>query len=150
MLHVHRLSAEEELHYLYELHGEGNHAKLFEILIDAFNTLQQRAQMLLGLITLCLTITGFSGPQIAASGFFPKLFIAGGLTFVLLSAVLLLLGPLQLRWGTQNKADSIEHSLVAQIQRRNRRTKWYHAAALLLVIGLTGYVGSVLSYLLSR
>lgn len=147
MISVTRLTPEEELQYLYEIHGEGEHAKLFEILIRSFDVLQNRAQLLLSLITICLTITGFSGPDIAASSYASKISIAFGLGFVLMSALVLFMGPLQLRWGTRRKADTIGASLIALIQRRNQRTAWYHLAVVLLVIGLTGYVGSVLGYL---
>jgi len=142
------LRPEEELRYLYQIHGEGNHAKLFEILIRAFDVLQYRAQMLLSLITICLTITGFSGPKIAAASPLSRACIGFGLLFVLFSALTLLMGPLQLRWGTQRQGATIDESLVALIERRNARTCWYHAASVLLVLGLTGYVGSVLDYLL--
>lgn len=137
----------EELDYLLQIHGEGNYSKVFDVIIKQFDVLQSRAQLLLGLITICLTITGFSGPKIAASGTFAKMSIALGLAFVLFSAVLILSGPLQLRWGTRRCADSLHASLVHLITRRNERTQKYHWASRLLVVGLTGYVGSVLGYL---
>ncbi len=59
-----------------------------------------RLWVLLGLVTISLTITGFSGPKIAASSTFSKISISYGLVFILVSAVLMLMGPLQLRWGT--------------------------------------------------
>lgn len=144
---LHVLDPREELAYLYEIHGAGNHAKLFSVLIQSFDVLQYRAQLLLSLVTICLTITGFSGPKIAASSFFSKICIAYGLTFVLMSALVLLTGPLQLRWGTQRRGECIADSLVAMIHLRNVRSRWYHVASVLLIIGLTGYVGSVVGYL---
>ena len=82
-----------------------------------------------------------------ASSTLSKIFIGYGLALVLLSAVIVLMGPLVLRWGTQKKAENTEQSLVALIYRRNRRSRWYHIAAVVLVLGLTGYVGSVICYL---
>lgn len=141
------LAPEEELKFLQEIYGADNTVAIFERVVGSFAVLQHRSQMLLSLVTICLTITGFSGPQIAASSQLSKICIAFGLSFVLLSAVIVLMGPLVLRWGTRKKAESMEKSLVSLIYRRNRRSRWYHIAAVVLVIGLTGYVGSVLAYL---
>lgn len=142
-----RQTPAEEVEYLLKIHGEGNYSKVFDVLVKQFDVLQNRAQLLLGLITICLTITGFSGPKIAESSTFSKISIAYGLGFVLLSAVMILMGPLQLRWGTTRCAETLHDSIVHLIDRRNERTRKYHWASVLLVLGLTGYVGSVLGYL---
>ncbi len=147
MIKLRRLNPKEELQYLKEIHGEGS-SQLFSVLIGHFEVLQNRAQMLLGLIAICLTITGFSGPQIAQSGAAARSFLAFGLSFVLLAALILVMGPLQLRWGTQRRAETVDDSLVALIERRNIRTMKYHLASGVLVAGLTGYMGSLLTYIL--
>jgi branched-subunit amino acid ABC-type transport system permease component len=147
MIPLRMLKPEEELLYLKEIHGN-DYSKLFSVLIGHFEVLQSRAQMLLGLIAICLTITGFSGPNIAASGAMAKWLLAFGLSFVLMASFILVMGPLQLRWGTQRRADSVDQSLVALINIRNRRTKRYHIASAVLVAGLSGYMGSLLSYML--
>lgn len=143
-----RQTPAEEVDYLLEIHGEGTHSKVFDVVVKQFDVLQSRAQLLLGLITITLTITGFSGPKIAASSLFSKICITYGLGFVLLSALLILMGPLQLRWGTSRCANSIPESLAHLIDRRNQRTRTYHRASALLVLGMSGYVGSVIGYLL--
>ncbi len=137
----------EELSYLLEIHGRDNYSKIFDVLVKQFDVLQSRAQLLLGLVTITLTITGFSGPKIAASSTFSKVSIAYGLAFILVAAVLILMGPLQLRWGTRRCKETIPESLVHLIVRRNERTKKYHLASVFLIVGLTGYVGSVIGYL---
>ncbi len=139
---------EEELGYLLEIHGDDNYSKVFDVLVKQFDVLQSRAQLLLGLMTISLTITGFSGPKIAASSTFSRVSIAYGLAFILVSAVLILMGPLQLRWGTRRCKETIQDSLVHLIVRRNERTTKYHLASFFLIVGLTGYVGSVIGYLL--
>ncbi len=138
---------EEELGYLLEIHGRDNYSKIFDVLVKQFDVLQSRAQLLLGLVTITLAITGFSGPKIAASSTFSKVSIAYGLAFILVAAVLILMGPLQLRWGTRRCKETIHDSLVHLLVRRNERTTKYHLASVLLVVGLTGYVGSVIGYL---
>ncbi len=144
---AHPQSAEAELVYLLEIHGKKNYSKVFDVLVKQFDVLQSRAQLLLGLVTISLTITGFSGPKIAASSTFSKVSISYGLVFILVSAVLMLMGPLQLRWGSHRCKDTIQDSLIHLIVRRNERTTKYHLASVLLIVGLTGYVGSVIGYL---
>lgn len=141
-----KLSAEQELDYLKELYGN-NGEKILQWVTNAYDVLQQRSSLLLSLVAVVLTITGFSGPTIAASGRFSKICIAYGLTLVLISSVLILAGPLQLRWATQWRGETLDASLVALIRRRNARTRKYHVAFALLCLGLTGYVGSVIGYL---
>lgn len=144
-----KLSPEEELEFLKEIHGADDCSRLFAALKDSFTLLQTRAQMLLGLATICLTITGFSGPRMAQSNSMSRCFIGFGLFFVLLSVVALVAGPLRLRWMTAWKAEDIEQTLIMHLRQRNLRTKFYRVAMVLLITGLTGYLLSLLFYLLS-
>lgn len=143
-----KLSPEEELDFLREIHGGNDNEKLFGALKDAFSLLQTRAQMLLGLATICLTITGFSGPRMAASNGWSRFFIGFGLTFVLLSVMALVAGPLRLRWMTAWKAEDIERTLLLHLEQRNIRTKYYRVAMFLLLVGLTGYLLSLIFFLM--
>lgn len=148
MKKAHKLTPAEELAYLKKIHGE-DYSKLFGVMTEAFTVLQSRAQLLLSLIVITLTITGFSGPVIAESSTFARLSITGGLTLVLISVVILIVGPLQLRWGTHYRTGSIDESLEALIHRRNVRTTKYYAAGLFLIVGFSFYCSSMVAYLLS-
>ena len=142
------LTPAEELEYLKTIYGENQAEKLFAQLTDSFNVIQNRAQMLLSLITITLTITGFSGAKITESSLFARLSIAFGLGFVLLSALILMAGPLRLNWCTRSRSKSLDQSLIKLIEQRNFRTERYHQASIALVIGLIGYVSSVISFLI--
>ena len=144
---VRKQSPDEELNYLFEIHGEGNYTKLYDILIHSSTVLHNRSQLLLSLATICLTISGFSGPKIAASGFFTRGCLAFGLTSILLSVLIIISGPLHLRWGTQRRASTLDDSLKYLIQMRNVKTIKYHIAVVLLIIGLAGFVGSIIGYI---
>ena len=143
-----KLTPDEELEFLKEIHG-GDAAKIFCYLRDAFALLQSRSQMLLGLATICLTITGFSGPRMAVSNPFSRFFIGFGLIFVLLSVAAIVAGPLRLRWMTEYRAETIDGTLVMNIIRRDLKTRWYRIATFFLLIGLTGYLLSLIGYLCS-
>jgi len=145
---LNKLTPEEELEFLKEIHGDDS-AKLFAALKDSFSLLQTRAQMLLGLATICLTITGFSGPRMAASNVWSRFFIGFGLVFVLFSVMALVAGPLRLRWMTAWKAGNLERTLVFHLRQRNLRTRFYKVSMILLLVGLTGYLLSLVFYLLA-
>ena len=142
------LDPTEELEYLKTIYGDNQAEKLFTLQTDSFNVIQNRAQMLLSLITITLTITGFSGPKIAESSLFARLSIAFGLGFVLLSALILMAGPLRLSWCTRSRSISLDRSLIKLIEQRNFRSGRYHLASGALVVGLIGYVTSVISFLI--
>ena len=146
---IERLSPSEELGYLKTIYGEDKPEKLYSVLTDSFNVLQNRAQMLLSLVTITLTITGFSGPKIAESSTLARFSIAFGISFVLLSALMMISGPLRLSWCTRTRFRDIDQSLIRLIDQRNFRTRRYHTAAKVLIIGLMGYVISVISFLIT-
>lgn len=140
------LEPREELEYLREIYGRDSHEKILQVLIESYNTLQGRAQTLLSLVTIILTISGFSGPAIAASSASARMCVGVGLSLVLLSAIVTLWGPLKLQWATQQRADTLDASLTELIERRNSRTAKYQTAFVLLVAGMAGYVGGLISY----
>lgn len=142
-----KLTPEEELEFLKEIQGGSDYERLFSWVKESFSLLQMRSQMLLGLATICLTITGFSGPRMAQSNAVSRFFLGFGLLFVLASVTALVVGPLRLRWATQWKADDPDHTLVLNLHRRNFKTVAYQIATLLLLIGLVGYLTSLLAYL---
>lgn len=122
-----------------------------ELLMTQFTVLQTRAQLLLTVATLALTITGFSGPRIAQTGAFPRLSMAVGLVLVLVSMMLILGGSLRIRWVTQFRAPAggDDAELVAQIVcHRDRKTRLFFVELCLLVAGLTAYVAAVVVYFL--
>ena len=143
-----RLTPEEEVEFLKEIHGD-DMPQLFNVIKEGFVLLQTRSQMLLGLATICLTITGFSGPRMAQSNSVSRFFIGFGLFFVLMAIIAVVAGPLRLRWMTEWKAGDIQQTLVENIVRRNSKTLLYRIATFLLLTGLAGYLLSLVFYLLS-
>lgn len=138
------LTPAEEVRYMRRVLGLTEPAVLLDRVIKAFDVLQARSAMLLSLVTLCLTISGFSGHRIAEAGMVPALFLSVGLCLSVASGVLLLTGPLQLRWATRRVCgEGPDETLEALLGLRNRRTRCYHLAALVLVLGLSSYVLAV-------
>ena len=143
------LGAEEEAARLLGLFsGEDRLGAAIEFMRHHFDVIQARSQLLLTLSTLALTITGFSGPKIAQTNLFARYSMAVGIVFVLFSVVILLLGGLRIRWTTQFLGDDPLETLERIIRYRNLKTRLYFIELSLLVIGLSAYVASVVTYLL--
>jgi hypothetical protein len=143
------LGAEEEATRLLDLFtGENRLGEAIEFMRHHFDVIQARSQLLLTLATLALTITGFSGPKIAQTNLFARYSMALGIVFVLSAVVILLLGGLRIRWTTQFLGDDARETLIRIIRYRNHKTKLYFIELGLLVIGLSAYVASVVTYLL--
>jgi hypothetical protein len=143
-----KLTPREEIEFLKEINGE-DYSKLFGSVKESFALLQTRSQMLLGLATICLTITGFSGPRMAQSNAFSRFFIGFGLSFVLAAVVAVVAGPLRLQWMTAWKADTLDETLTENIRRRDSKTRLYKIATALLLTGLTGYLLSLIFFLIA-
>jgi hypothetical protein len=143
------LGAEDEATRLFGLFSEPDRlGKTIEFMRHHFDVIQARSQLLLTLSTLALTITGFSGPKIAQTNLFARYSMAIGIVFVLSAVVILLLGGLRIRWTTQFLGDDPHETLVRVIRYRNMKTRLYFIELGLLVVGLSAYVASVVTYLL--
>lgn len=139
-------SPEAEATQLLATQGERGPKGAIDVLMQQFQVLQTRAQIMLTITTLTLTITGFSGPKIAAAGLFARTSMVLGILMVLVSTLLILGGSLRIQWVTQFKAPD-DHSLITGILRyRNRKTKLFFAEICFLVAGLSFYVASVIAY----
>lgn len=138
---------QEEARHLLELHGQEVASR--QAITQQFDVIQARTQALIGLATLALTITGFSGPRIAASNPFSRYAMVLGLVLTLGAMAVALIGALRIRWLTQITADTPAAALTTMIVYREEKTRRYRHSLLLLVAGLTAYVASVVGYMLS-
>jgi predicted lysophospholipase L1 biosynthesis ABC-type transport system permease subunit len=141
------LSPEEEIRYMRDVLKIEQPAALVDRLISNYMVLQVRSSMLMSLITLCLTISGFSGHRIASAGPIAATFLSLGLALAVCSAILLMRGPLKLRWTTRHACpEGLDATLISLIDVRDKRTQSYHRAATVLVIGLSCYTISVILF----
>jgi hypothetical protein len=141
-------SAEEEAKQLLATQGDNGLRGVTPMLMQQFLVLQTRAQIMLTLTTLTLTITGFSGPKIAASGDFSRYAMVLGILATLSSTLLILAGSLRIRWVTQFRGDNDLDLITRVIRYRNGKTNLFFVEICLLVLGLASYVSSVTAYFL--
>jgi hypothetical protein len=128
--------------------GDAGLAEALRVISQQFVVLQTRSQLLLTLATIVLTITGFSGPRIAASGVFARTAMAIGLLLTLL-AVLMLLLNLRIRWLTQFQAPTAQETLTAIITYREGKRRAYLWIITMLMAGLGSYVAAVIAFLIT-
>lgn len=140
---------QREAQALLQAH-EGKLGPCIPVLTAQFVLLQNRQQQLLTLSALTLTITGFSGPRIFASGEVSRWSMIIGISLVLVSLGLTLMSSLVFRFATQYLAESDQptEALARLIAYRNTKTLWYRWQLLSIVLGLTGYVVAVIHFML--
>lgn len=127
---------------------QGDLAKALDVLARQFTVMQTRSQLLLTLATITLTITGFSGPRIAASGLAARWCMGLGLVLVLAGVLVLLVG-LRIRWSTQFAGGEAQTVVVQALRYRNAKMRGYLEQMTLIGAGIAFYVASVIAYLVT-
>ncbi len=135
-----------EARHMLQTHG--SLGDCLKVISQQFVVLQTRSQLLLTLATIVLTITGFSGPRIAASGTFARSAMAVGLVLTLI-AVLTLLLNLRIRWLTQFQGADAQAILSDIIAYREGKRRAYLAIITVLMAGLASYVAAVIAFLIT-
>ncbi len=129
---------ENEAEYIYSLTNR-NELGALQILENQMNVLYSRAQVLMSLAGIVITVTGFSGRIIAATSLLSQILIITGLGTVLLSAIWVYTRVMGIRWITLEKRETTEKTLYSVLQRRNRKTRAYKIGGIILCIGLVLY-----------
>jgi hypothetical protein len=142
-------NAGEEADHLLALYG-GDAARVAGMLQSQLTQLATRAQMLLQLAGLTITVTGFSGANIARSGTAAAVLVVSGLVTVLLGASLSMGGILRVRWTTQLAPCEPREAIVSAIEMRDRKTRAFARSLALLIVGLALYIASVSLLLLGN
>lgn len=133
---------EQEVAHLLRLY-DGNAAQIMSALQSQLSILANRAQTLLSLAGITITVTGFSGTSIAKAGPVSATLLVLGLVVVLVSAAIAMNGILRVQWTTSLPPCELNEAVLATIEVRDVKTKRFDLALRLLVIGLTLYVSSV-------
>ncbi|MBN1541397.1 hypothetical protein JW992_04560 [candidate division KSB1 bacterium] len=118
---------------------EGNVLKAVEILEKQLNTLYMRAQVLMSLAGVTLTITGFSGRLIAGTNRTAQFLVIAGLAVVLTSAVWVYIRVMGVKWITADVQADSRLFIGGIINRRNHKTFAYSLGGKILLVGMTLY-----------
>jgi hypothetical protein len=147
VLNVHRSATrDDEARHLIQLY-DGDAGKIMTRLEGHLTILSARAQTLLSLAGITITVTGFSGASIARSGRPAAILLVSGLVLVLVAASMAMRGILAVRWTTSIPPCSLEEAIHAALDVRDAKTHAFSRSLGILILGLSLYVASV-AYLL--
>lgn len=140
---------DEETRHLLAFYRNDGPAVMAEI-GSQLTILAHRAQTLLSLAGITVTVTGFSGASIARTGRVAAVLLVSGLVIVLVAAALSITGILRVRWTTQIPPCSAEEAIKSALEVRDVKTRAFSRSLALLVVGLSLYVASIALMLLSN
>jgi hypothetical protein len=126
----------------------GDKVKALETVERQLGILVLRTQVLLSLSGIVITVTGFSGKQIAQSGRPGPELIVSGLATVLAAASVLVAGVLRLTWVTKEIGEDGLETVARGIALRDAKAWYLQVAMILFVVGFALYVGAIANLLL--
>lgn len=133
-----KLSEQKEAGNLLQLYGN-DFPRILDLLERQLNTLSMRAQLLMTLAGIVVTVTGFSGRLIAGTHVLAQWAIIVGLFFVLSSVVWVLTQVMALRWITRELNQDAHEAIVTVLTTRNRKTRAFLIGTWILCFGLFIY-----------
>lgn len=128
---------------------EGDRLKAFQMVQAQLGALVGRLQAILGLSSIVITVTGFSGRSVAQTSALARVTVVSGLVLVLVAAAVGIGGVLRLRWSTQELAGSPLESIARVIRIRDAKERFMTAALVIFVVGFALYCFAVAQLLLA-
>ena len=132
------LTPKQEAERLYRLSNE-DCLRSIQIIESQLNVVYTRAQVLVGISGMVITVTGFSGRTIAETSQLAQYLIIIGLGVVLAATVWVFLKVMRLKWATANIQDDPIESIALIISYRNQKTVAYEMGGRILTWGLICY-----------
>ena len=121
----------------------------YELVERQLAVLVIRAQVILSLSGIVITVTGFSGRAIAQVNLVARLFITIGMFVVLAAAAVVIVGVLRVNWLssiiTDDPLETLERGLII----RDQRTRYLTLSLILWVSGFSLYCVAVAQLLLA-
>lgn len=137
-------SSDEEREVDAILSRFGEDLATLHALMDAqLSTLHARAQSLIGLASVVITVTGFSGRIIADTNDYAQWLIIIGITLVGLSAAVTMLYVLPIRWLTSYIDLPAREWLLTALERRRTKNRALIVALWLISVGMAFYIASI-------
>ena len=125
----------------------GDLLQLHNLLDRQFTVLQTRAQILVSIAGIVVTVTGFSGRIIAGTHWLGQGLVIAGLATVIAAAVYLVVRVLRIRWLTALLAEASAVALEQILYQRELKLTAYRRGGAILIIGLILY-GAAISIML--
>lgn len=138
----------DEAERIYRLCKE-DALRAVEMVHTQFGVLVLRTQVMLSLSGIVITVTGFSGKAIAATGVLARVCIVAGLVLVLAAAAVAMGGVLRLKWITEILEDDTLVSLRKAIAIRDKKSAFLKVSVALFLVGFSLYVAAVAQLLIA-
>jgi uncharacterized membrane protein YcjF (UPF0283 family) len=140
------LSREAECQRILTAHGPPNFERISEALDRQFNTINNRAQLLLGIcgVLISASVVVTTGRLIGRRAEFAHqhlagvLFVAAGILEIAAAAVVVG-GVLHIRWITQQPEQDLHHWVHSTLIYRDRKTLAYRWAIVLVLLSMISY-----------
>ncbi|MDD3118727.1 MAG: hypothetical protein PHQ27_06085 [Victivallales bacterium] len=126
---------------------DGDLLRQHGLLDRQFTVLQTRAQVLVSIAGIVVTVTGFSGRIIAGTHIVGQLLVIAGLATVIAAAVYLVGRVLRVRWLTSLLAEESADRLERILYLRELKLAAYRRGGTILLLGLVLY-GTAISIML--
>lgn len=111
----------------------------FDIIQKQFDVMYGRAQSVVGMASIIVTVTGFSGRLIAGTNVAAQVFVIAGLAVALLGAGWVVWRVMLIDWLTAHLSEDPVASLGRMVATRNAKTRAVAVGGWLLLAGLTLY-----------
>jgi hypothetical protein len=128
----------------------GDRLRAFDMIEKQLGVLVLRAQVMLSLSGIVITVTGFSGRAVAQTSPLARASVVAGLFVVLAAAAVAFGGVLRLKWLTEVLTDDPKTTLVRGLEIRNNKSRYINVALALFVIGFALYCFGVAQLLLAQ
>jgi hypothetical protein len=138
------LSIDEEADRILAHYGADALPEIMVMLERQFGVLHNRSQVLLALGGIIISTTGFSGRNIAGTGPWAQALSLAGVGLILVSAAVVCWGVLHLRWLTLQTGQATRDWLITSLRYRDMKTRSYRAGLIIMLVGLTAYVGAII------
>jgi hypothetical protein len=150
---MNKLTLDQEYDRIMAIYGTPEPIGALNLLERQLVILSQRAQMLLGLCGIVITVTGFSGRIIAGTNRLAQVMIISGVSLILVAAGIIVGGVIHLYWLTEQpipsgNQDSMPDLVRTGLSYRKRKMHFYRGAVFTLMLGLTCYVIAIAIMLL--
>lgn len=126
---------------------DGNELKAVQLVEHQLNVLYTRAQVMVGIAGMVITVTGFSGRNIADTSALAQCLVVIGLAIVLAATLWVFLRVMGIRWATARLHENLNDSLEALVIYRNQKTIAYEIGGKIMGLGLISY-GTAVSLML--
>jgi len=135
---------EQELESIYSAFGQNESKQtLYHLLNSQLEAIHSRAQSLISLAAVVITVTGFSGRIIADTNDWAQALIILGIFFVAVAASIVIFYVFPFKWVTSYMHLETREWLLIGLRRRNRKSHALRWALVFMCVGMIFYLASI-------